>query len=62
MNPTRELGTRRQQEILSQLKELAHAADRTLDPELRRRLEAKAHRLQQEYNQAGGRGTSHASS
>ncbi|MYV89998.1 small hydrophilic protein [Streptomyces sp. SID1034] len=41
----------------SQLKELAHAADRALDPELRRRLEAKAHRLQQQYDQAADHGT-----
>ncbi|MFK0181742.1 DUF6381 family protein [Streptomyces xanthochromogenes] len=42
MNPTRELGARRQQQILSQAKELSRAASRTLDPELRRRLEAKS--------------------
>ncbi|GGY61408.1 DUF6381 family protein [Streptomyces xanthochromogenes] len=57
MNPTRELDTRRQQQMRSQLKELAHAADRALDPELRRRLEAKAHRLQQQYDQAADHGT-----
>ncbi|GGT84821.1 DUF6381 family protein [Streptomyces violascens] len=38
----------------AQVKELRHATDRTLDPELRQRLQDKAHRLQQQCEQAPG--------
>ncbi|MFG3281535.1 DUF6381 family protein [Streptomyces sp. NPDC048111] len=51
MSTTREFGVRRLEQMRAQVKELGHAADRTLDPELRRRLEAKIHRLQEQCKQ-----------
>ncbi|MEV8529436.1 DUF6381 family protein [Streptomyces sp. NPDC052000] len=41
----------RVQQMRAQVSELRHAADRTLDPELRQRLEARIRRLQQHCGQ-----------
>ncbi|MFD7339221.1 DUF6381 family protein [Streptomyces violascens] len=43
-----DLGARRLQQMRAQVEELRHAADRTLDPELRQRLQDKVRRLQQQ--------------
>ncbi|MCT9089765.1 DUF6381 family protein [Streptomyces sp. ASQP_92] len=51
MSSPKEFGVRRMEQMRAQVKELGHAADRTLDPELRRRLEAKIQRLQQQCEQ-----------
>ncbi|MFF4189213.1 DUF6381 family protein [Streptomyces sp. NPDC001691] len=59
MSSTSELGVRRLQQMRAQVSELRHAADRTLDPELRRRLEAKIHRLQEQCGQDRSTDTAH---
>ncbi|AYG78572.1 hypothetical protein DWB77_00680 [Streptomyces hundungensis] len=48
MSSPKDFGVRRLEQMRAQVKELGHAADRTLDPELRRRLEAKIHRLREQ--------------
>ncbi|MGW2866168.1 DUF6381 family protein [Streptomyces sp. NPDC001205] len=52
MSSTAEPGARRLQQMRAQMGELRHAADRTLDPELRARLEAKIRRLHEQCAKA----------